>query len=285
MQNDKPRPIIIRRVTKKSHGHHGGAWKVAYADFMTAMMAFFPLLWLLSTTEEDKLKGIADFFTPNVIPLTNIGGEGVTDGSSLSEEDLLGEVVPEEKQLAEQEAEGQPEAASDGNNASGAENPWARFVNDESIVTQGRIQNLVNDLTQRLDPYADTVRVHEKNGNVVIDLLDLKEYPLFASASAQLTAETMPIVQEISSILQEIGGPVIVTGHTDAVPFARTAGYGNWELSADRANAMRRAIISEGIPEGRIMRVAGAADTDPLNREHPEAPENRRVSIEIATGE
>lgn len=280
MQNDSQRPIIIRRVIKKGHGHHGGAWKVAYADFMTAMMAFFLLLWLLSTTDEEKLKGIAEFFTPSVIPLTNIGGEGVADGSSFSEEDLYGEAVPKE-----QFAEGDEASVTSDASGAGAENPWSRFVNEKSSAKQGRLQDLVDDLTLRLDPYAEKVRVHERSGNIVIDILDLKEHPLFASGSADMTAGTMPVVEEISAILIEIGGPIIVTGHTDAVPYAGRTAYGNWELSADRANAMRRAIISQGIPEGRIMRVSGAADTDPINRDIPDAPENRRVSIEIATGQ
>ena len=281
MQNDTQRPIIIRRVVKKGHGHHGGAWKVAYADFMTAMMAFFLLLWLLSTTDEEKLKGIAEFFTPNVIPLTNIGGEGVADGSGFTEQDLFGEAVPDER--AAEPADAPASAANDAAGA-GAENPWSRFVTATSSANEGLLQDVVDDLTRRLDPYAEKVRVHERNGNVVIDLLDLDEHPLFASASAELTAQTMPVVEEIAAILAEIGGPVVVTGHTDDVPYTGRTAYGNWELSADRANAMRRAIVSKGIPEERIMRVVGAADTDPINRDRPGAPENRRVSIEIATG-
>lgn len=283
MQNENTRPIIIKRVTKKAAGHHGGAWKVAYADFVTALMAFFLLLWLLSMTEEDKLSGIAEFFTPQVVPLTNIGGVGVMKGSSLAEDDLLGQTVPMETERAAepQDASEEPQIAAEA--GAGSLNPWSRFTTAE-LSAQGAQDALIASMEDRLDAHAQAVQVHEQNGNVTIDILDLDDSPLFESSSAVLTEASLPLILEVAGMLEDLGGRVIITGHSDAVPFATNASYGNWELSADRANSVRRALVASGAPEGMIHRVSGAADRVPVDTAAPDAAQNRRVSIEITSG-
>lgn len=281
----------------KKH-RHGGAWKIAYADFMTAMMAFFLLLWLLSFSDEDKLTGIANYFKPSEITLTNLGGQGVMGGSSSAEDDLLGESIPSaeaeevdstdlsapgEKDAEEspQEHENAPSAAA----GAGAENPWARLVKKESeVAPTGAVSRMTSSIKERLSPYAETVRVHEKDGNIVIDILDLSQSPMFVSGSAELTEANIAVAREIAAILAAMGGTIVITGHTDSAPYTAANGYSNWELSADRANSVRRAIVSMGVEPNRIVRVSGVADTSPLDGSSPDAPENRRVSIEIASG-
>lgn len=283
-------------MSKKQH--HGGAWKIAYADFMTAMMAFFLLLWLLSFSDEDKLTGIANYFKPADIALTNLGGQGVMGGTSSSEDDLLGESVPsaEAQQMensdlsapGEKDSEEAPQEHQNAPSAdagAGAENPWAKLVKkDNEMSPVGSVSPIVSNIKERLSPFADSVRVHEKNGNIVIDVIDLNKAPMFVSGSAELTEANLAIAKEIAGIIGSTGGTIIITGHTDSLPYRRQDGYGNWELSADRANAVRRAMVSMGVEPGRIVRVSGVADTSPLDGEAVDAPENRRVSIEIGTG-
>lgn len=283
----------------KKNGHHGGAWKIAYADFMTAMMAFFLLLWLLSLSEEeDKLKGIANYFQPSEVTLTNVGGEGVMSGSSPAEDDLLGESVPAAESEPDTSNDLSPEgkdspnreesenaSAAAGSAAAGAANPWSQFVTEQASATaDGAVANLASDIRERLNPFAESVRVHEEDGNVLIDILDLGQTPMFESGSDAVTDANIEIVREIVEILVNVGGRIVITGHTDTIPYSSDDGYSNWELSADRANAIRRTMIGMGVGQDRITRVSGVADTDPMEGTAPEAPENRRISIEITTG-
>lgn len=280
--------------------HHGGAWKIAYADFMTAMMAFFLLLWLLSFSEEDKLTGIANYFKPSEVTLTNVGGQGVMSGTSAAEDDLLGESVPAAEtppqdvqdmarpgaQAPEETPPDKVEAVPAADAGAGEENPWTRLVRQEAAVTPaGTVARELADIRERLSPFAETVKVHERNGNVIIDMLDLSQSPMFVSGSAELTGANEAVAREIAAILVSMGGSITITGHTDAVPYGnRPDGYGNWELSADRANAVRRAMVSMGVDADRITRVSGVAETEPLPGTAAEAAENRRVSIEIVSG-
>ena len=284
--------------------HHGGAWKIAYADFMTAMMAFFLLLWLLSFSEDQKLTGIANYFKPSDAALTDQGGSGILGGTSTAEDDLLGESIPssESSSSAEQDltppgtdvSEEMKETSADpgqevpgkmaADAGAGAENPWAKFVEQEAPAASGAVAQKVRQISERLNPFADHVRVSEKDGNIVIDVFDAGNAPMFVSGSAKMTGENMKIAQAIAELLVANGGSVTITGHTDAAPFGDPSEYGNWELSADRANAVRRAIVGLGVESDRIVKVSGVADTEPFDPTDPNAATNRRVSVQISSG-
>lgn len=287
MIKNAQRPIVIRRVKKVTGGHHGGAWKVAYADFMTAMMAFFLLLWILSNEDESKLAAMADYFTPNVTPLMNVGGDGVMKGEAVSDSDLItstdAKVAPEERREAPVEAEASSSEETRAEVASDIDNPWARLVEKPatSLPEGPPGQGVFSALEKRLETVSKAVDVGRKNGNITIEILDLDENPMFASGKAQLTEQNLAIVGEIVQALAQVGGKVIITGHTDAAPYRGDNGYSNWELSADRANAMRRAMLSLGVDPARIVRVSGVADAEPRTPADPLSAENRRVTVEL----
>jgi len=297
MSKKNERPIIIKRIVKKSDGHHGGAWKVAYADFMTAMMAFFLLLWILSNSDEEKLKGLADFFNPDTVPLVNIGGADVLKGESMSEADLVavqqgseGEIPDSKTEL--KAAEISPNVQDEPSDNMPAptqtavnENPWAELAESQLAVPEQELGGMtaenIESLEENLASFSENIRVHEKNGNIAIEVLDLQDRPMFRSGSAELNDENMDLIRTIVESVARIDGKLQVTGHTDATPFRGSGGYSNWELSADRANAVRKVMHDLGISTSRILRVAGAAELDPIDQGNPKAAINRRVTIEI----
>lgn len=292
MDKSNQRPIIIKRIKKIQGGHHGGAWKVAYADFMTAMMAFFLLLWILSDEQEAKT-GLADYFTPAEIPLANIGANGVLAGEALDGKDLFasrdgvaGEPKSETgRELADAEDEKNAQSPADMN---AAQNPWAVLASDEPSIANlankdvfGTLEQTVAELAEEFSSFGENVRIHEDDGGIAIEIIDIGERPLFAPGSYEVTAANMLILNEIVEKLADIPGNIRITGHTDATPYRGSGFYGNWELSADRANATRRALIGLGIPIDRILEVSGAAAMDPINSSDPAAAENRRVTVRV----
>ncbi|MFG6082826.1 flagellar motor protein MotB [Paracoccus litorisediminis] len=294
MTKTNQRPIIIKRVTKVEGGHHGGAWKVAYADFMTAMMAFFLLLWILSNSEQTKT-GLADYFTPSEIPLTNIGGEGVLAGSSADGQDLVaarngasGEPNPESG--AESKDGKELEATTTGTaTQNAAQNPWAELAQEDPLIANlanndvfGKLEQTVQQLAEEFSSFGENIQVHAKGDAVAIEIVDIGDKPLFEPGSFDMTPANMEILMGIAKKLIGMPGVITITGHTDATPYKGNGFYGNWELSADRANATRRALLSLAVPEQRIHHVAGAADMDPIDKADPKAAVNRRVTIEIS---
>ncbi len=312
---DEIRPIIIKR--KKvvvSSGHHGGAWKVAYADFVTAMMAFFLLMWLLGATDEKMRKGLADYFNPTLtVNRTSSGGGGMLEGAALLAEQPLAGTTPEGvppkpthdddgPALGEQAAapdippDAQPGeyAAQDGESGEGeggAAGPGAADLDSdeaEALVAeraeQARLEAVGRQIAEAMREAEDgdlerhfIVRVTPEG--LVIEIIDADDQPLFASASAEPAPILMMLIDVLAPVLGEITNDIAVVGHTDAVPFGG-ADYSNWELSADRANAARRLLTGRGLPEGRITRVTGKAAVEPLVAD-PTAPQNRRIAITL----
>jgi chemotaxis protein MotB len=271
----KIQPIIIKKIKKGGHGHHGGAWKIAYADFVTAMMAFFLLMWLLGSTTKGDLKGIADHFsTP--LQVAMLGGSGSGESSSVIRgggEDMLrtvgqvkrGDVddpdrtkklqsLPEEiKKLTEAQAE------------------QIRKRVEEAIDRNPRLRELRAQV--RMDVTPDGLR---------IQIVDDQNRPMFDSGAAVVKPYMRELLAEIAKVLNEVEAKVTLTGHTDSAPFsAGERGYSNWELSADRANASRRELIAGGMDERKVLRVVGLASVLPYDTGNPLAPVNRRISIVV----
>jgi chemotaxis protein MotB len=275
MADDSQRPIIVRRKKKKAHGHHGGAWKIAYADFVTAMMAFFLLMWLLGSTAKGDLNGIAEYFqTPLKIALQ--GGSGSGDSSSILKgggKDLSRTAGQQSKsdtpsqRLSISLRPGQAEAAAaaaDQRRLAELKSQIEVAIEKDGILRQSRNQLL-------LDINADGLRVQ---------IIDEQNRPMFAIGRAELQPYARELLLEIGRMLKGVQNKVSLSGHTDATPYASgERSYSNWELSADRANASRRALIAGGLDEKQIVRVIGMASAVPLDKKDPTNAMNRRISL------
>ena len=284
---DEVRPIIIKRKKIIAAGHHGGAWKVAYADFVTAMMAFFLLMWLLGATDEKQRKGLADYFNPSLaVNRTTGGGAGMLEGKDFYVKELAAGARPEgdpptlrdEAAAPETPPDAQPgEVAADAERGETAAQAAAR-------VEQERLEAVGRQITAAMNAAEDGTLVRHfflriTPEGLVIEIIDADDQPLFASASADPAPILLMLIDVLVPVLGETTNDIAVVGHTDSVPFGG-ADYSNWELSADRANAARRLLVGHGLPEGRIARVTGKAAVDPLVAD-PAAPQNRRIAITL----
>jgi chemotaxis protein MotB len=269
----KLQPIIVKKIKKGGHAAHGGAWKIAYADFVTAMMAFFLLMWLLGSTTEGDKKGIADYFqSPLKVALG--GGSGSGDSSHLVKgggEDLT--------RATGQVKRGDVEARRDTVNLH-------KLKAEQMRAEISRLEGLKEQIESKLaaDPklqgLRSQIRLDMTRDGLRIQIVDGDNRPMFASGSGVVQVYMRELLREIGSILQEVPNKLTLEGHTDAMPFASgDAGYGNWELSADRANASRRELMAGGLADDRVLRVQGLAASMPLDPKDPGSPVNRRISI------
>ena len=276
----KLQPIIIKRIKKGGHAVHGGAWKIAYADFVTAMMAFFLLMWLLGSVTEGDKKGIADYFnTPLKVALLN-GGSGSGDSSHVIKgggQDLSrtsgqvknGEVVAERKTVNLQALKAE-ERRLEMERLKGL-----RDKVDDIIANNPKLAAMRSQI--RLDMIRDGLR---------IQIVDENGRPMFDSGSALVKPYMRDLLAEIGAVLAEVPNRLTLEGHTDAKPFGTgERGYSNWELSSDRANASRRELIYGGLPEARVMRVQGLGSISPYEPKDPFSPTNRRISIIVMNRE
>lgn len=278
MADDDKRPIIIKKVKKGGgHGHHGGAWKVAYADFVTAMMAFFLLLWLLSSAEESKLEGLAEYFTPTIgiKDSAGIGIEGgianVEDGTQKNELSPPGVIVGQTPQglvpdVPEKQAK--IEATEDA----------FLFEKAEEAIKQAM------ESDPNLRDLSDNVVVEQNPEGLEIKIMDSDKNPMFDPGRSSLTQFGRRIHTGLLSVINKMPNFLSINGHTDATPLGRSRDYGNWELSSDRANASRRYLVSQGMDPERVKKVQGFAATDPAIEENPNDPKNRRISIILLRG-
>jgi len=276
----KLQPIIVKRVKKGGHGHHGGAWKIAYADFVTAMMAFFLLMWLLGSTTEGDKKGIADYFSsPLKIALLS-SGSGAGDASHVVKgggQDLT-------------RATGQ---VKQGDVAAPRKTVNLRALKEEQVRAEiARLEDLKRKIEQKIDgntrlaAMKSQLRLDMTRDGLRIQIVDDQNRPMFASGSAVVQPYMRELLREIGSVLGEVPNRLTLEGHTDSMPFAGgERGYSNWELSADRANASRRELVAGGLPDDRTLRVQGLAASSPFDRQDPEAPTNRRISIIVMNRE
>jgi len=276
----KLQPIIIKRVKKGGHGHHGGAWKIAYADFVTAMMAFFLLMWLLGSTSEGDKKGIADYFQSPLKIALLANGSGAGDASHVVRgggEDMTrsagqvkrGDIDSKRKTVNLQALKAEQQRAEI------ARLEQLKQKVEQKIAENPKLAALKSQI--RLDMTADGLR---------IQIVDENQRAMFASGSAVVQPSMRELLREIGSVLAEVPNRLTLEGHTDAAPFVGGAlGYGNWELSADRANASRRELMSGALPEDRMLRVQGLAASLPFDTKDPLAAANRRISIIVMNRE
>ena len=274
-------PIVIRK--KKNiiaAGHHGGAWKVAYADFATAMMAFFLLMWLLNATTESQRKGLADYFNPS-IPISKVsgGGSGALNGSSFMSEDTLAN-----------EGNGQSKRMpSSGSLAENGENrPPMEGVpaeKDKEALKLSSVEEEINaQKAQALMPeIAEHIFTRMTPDGLMIELVDADGAPLFKAGSSEPSALLQDLLNVIGPVLSAVSNDIAVVGHTDAHAFTSRQGYSNWELSSERALSARRLLINSGVTHEQIVEVTGKADTDPFT-DDAFASQNRRIAITLLTG-
>src|SRR5437667_4652418 len=275
MNDDTKPPIIVKRIKKAASHHHAGAWKIAYADFVTAMMAFFLLMWLLGSTTKGDLQGIAEYFrTPLKVALA--GGSGSGDSSSVIQgggTDLsrsAGQVKrgekPEEKKIINLQA-AQAEL----------ERIEKQRLQDLKVKLDGAIE-----ASAVLRPYKQQLRVDITPDGLRVQIVDAQNRPMFDSGSAVLKDYTREILRELGRLMNDVPNRISLSGHTDANPYALgERGYSNWELSADRANACRRELIAGGIDEKKLIRVEGLGPAVMLDKTDPFNPVNRRISITV----
>lgn len=280
MSDDTQQPIIVKRIKKGGGGAHGGAWKIAYADFVTAMMAFFLLMWLLGSTAQGDLEGIADHFQ-NPLKLALQGGAGTGDSSSVilgGGEDLsrsVGQVrrgdVSSERSISLAAAT-QPQSEA-------AQFEAELRERGRLVDLKGRIEAII-EADAKLRAFKNQILMDITTEGLRIQIVDEQNRPMFASASADLQPYTRDILRSIGRALNEVENRLSLSGHTDATPFpGRERGFSNWELSSNRANASRRELIAGGLDPGRVARVVGLAETIPFNKDDPFEPSNRRISI------
>ena len=268
--NELPAPIIVKKVTVVEGGaHHGGAWKVAYADFVTAMMAFFLLLWLLGSTTEDQRKGLADYFTPTLVKTKeqSAGSHGLLGGSSLTDVDNY-------QHRAGQTGTRTITVPRDANGGP-----------KESVSTAGRMRARVEAELKdspRLRRLMRQVRMVNTTQGVRVDLVDDADFSMFVLGTTVLTPDAAKLVAALADAVEPEEGQLNIRGHTDALPWKSGAQANNWSLSAGRAEATRQALMRNGIDERRFRRIEGVADREPLIPRNPQDPRNRRISILLA---
>ena len=276
----KLQPIIIKKIKKGGHGAHGGAWKIAYADFVTAMMAFFLLMWLLGSTAEGDKKGIADYFN-SPLKLSLMGGAsgsgdsssvvkgGGTDLTRTSGQVKAGDVEAQRRTLQLKALKAEQKRAE------AARLEQLKQKVEEALAASPKLAAMKSQI--RLDMTRDGLR---------IQIVDEQNRAMFDSGSAVVKPYMRELLREIGAVLAEVPNKLTLEGHTDASPFGSgERGYSNWELSSDRANASRREINAGGLPEDRVLLVQGLASSVLFEPSAPDSPVNRRISIIVMNRE
>jgi chemotaxis protein MotB len=259
--------IVVKRVKKGGHGSHGAAWKIAYADFVTAMMAFFLLMWLLGSTTKGDLKGISEYFQ-SPLQVSMSGGDGAGDSSTI----ITG---------------GGDDLTKSAGQVKRGEIKAKKHRRDEVMKSERmRMEELQRHLNQailasdKLSAFREQIRVEITPDGLRIQIVDDFKRPMFDIGSARVKDYMRDILREFGKVLNEVDSKIVLTGHTDSAQYATgDKSYSNWELSADRANASRRELIAGGMETRKIVRVVGLADSSPLDAENAMNPLNRRISI------
>ena len=270
----EPRPIIVKKIIVDGHGgHHGGAWKVAYADFVTAMMAFFLLMWLLGATTEKQRKGLADYFTPTLVQTkeNSAGSNGMFGGDSMMAK------------------ENYPTTGGQGSlaitiprDASGTKDQGGKAM---KAADRQKFESIKKDLEARMArqkgmaKLRKNVRFTETREGLRIDLIDEADFAMFAMGTDRLVPQARALIGEVATVLQTMPNPLIVRGHTDGLPYASGRTMNNWLLSSTRAESTRKALADSGIGNARFARIEGVADREPFIRNDAYDPRNRRMSI------
>ena len=266
---NEPPPVIVKKITIIAAGHHGGAWKVAYADFVTAMMAFFLLLWLLGATTEKQRKGIADYFTPTLVKVKegSAGSDGLLGGSSLTDVDDYPHRAGQtgtKTMTVPRDVTGGPKEGSG----------HLKKVQHMKQQLEAKLQ-----ATAQLRRIARQVRLVDTTEGIRIDLVDNADFAMFRLGTTLLTPDAVQLLRVIAETVGPQDGGLSIRGHTDSLPWRSGVTTNNWSLSAGRAEATRQQLIRSAIPEARFARIEGVAAREPLISDNPADPRNRRISI------
>jgi chemotaxis protein MotB len=276
----KLQPIIVKRVRRGGHGAHGGAWKIAYADFVTAMMAFFLLMWLLGSTTEGDKKGIADYFGSPLKMALMSSGSGAGDAAHIVKgggQDL--------SNTTGQVKRGEIQAPRDSLSVHKLKAEQVRAEVARLQELQRRVERMIEE-NATLAAMRSQIMLEMTHDGLRIQVVDHARRPMFASGSAVVEPAMRELLRELGVILTEVPNRLTLEGHTDAVAYgAGERGYSNWELSSDRANASRRELVAGGLADDRVLRVQGLAASNLFDRQDPSSPANRRISIVVMTRE
>ncbi|MGB5075903.1 MAG: flagellar motor protein MotB [Sphingorhabdus sp.] len=275
IKNEPVRPIIVKKIYEAPHGgHHGGAWKVAYADFVTAMMAFFLLMWLLGATTEKQRKALADYFAPTLIQTKqeSAGSNGFFGGDSIVSVDNY----PHRAGQTGTRSLTIPVDATGGPKESQA------IARDRS-----RFEAMKKSLAERLKERKDIIRFRKNirftdtREGLRIDMVDESDFTMFVSGSERLTPDARQMLQQVAGVINGLPNAIIIRGHTDALPYMNGSVDNNWQLSTSRAEATRAFLMRAGVNKQRFSRIEGVADTEPYIPEDRYDPRNRRMSITL----
>jgi chemotaxis protein MotB len=275
------RPIVIKKIKKGGHaGHHGGAWKVAYADFVTAMMAFFLLMWLINTTTPEQKRGIADYFAPEAVSRANSGNGALLGGTSASEDGQDGQGTLAVKTTLRPPVEDKATEQRDQKSSSSDANSSSQSAANSAALEQAaaRLRQAMQDKPD-LAELSRHVLIDESPDGVRIQLVDQDGRSMFEAGSAQPTARVERLLQEVAKVVNGLPNRLSISGHTDGESFSSPGGYSNWDLSSARANYSLKVLLDAGVPNGRIAEVAGKANAEPLYPDNPNASANRRINI------
>jgi chemotaxis protein MotB len=274
------RPIVIKRIKRVSGGRHGGAWKLAYADFVTAMMAFFIMMWLLGSTSQGDLKGIADYFM-HPLKFAMLGGSGGGDATSI----LKGggkDLTSASGQVRDGDIESRKRSPS--LKEARSEQLRAEFEQREKAslsALKDKIEKLI-DSNSMLRQFKNQLLIDVTPEGLRIQIIDEQNRPMFDTSSAELKPYSKVILREIGRALNSVPNKVSFSGHTDAAQFGGgEKGFSNWELSANRANASRREMIAGGMDENKVLRVVGLSSTVLFDKNDPLSSANRRINIVV----
>jgi len=279
------RPIIIKKVKKVvGGGHHGGAWKVAYADFVTAMMAFFLLMWLINTTSPEQKRGIADYFAPASVSRSTQGSDGLLGGTAFQEDGAR--ASGSNRPIKENQTADDQERRKRGGGTDGQGNAAGAAASDEAVsaALERRAKAAEVSIRQALQDMPDMAElskhliVDQTPEGLRIQIVDQEGRAMFSGSSAEPLPRTKQLLEAVAKVIQEMPNRIAISGHTDTSAPAQ-AGYTNWDLSSDRANAARRILSADGVDNDRIYQVSGKAAEEPLYPDDPDQPANRRISI------
>ncbi|MDM8348464.1 flagellar motor protein MotB [Pseudomonas sp. sp1636] len=275
---DNNQPIIVKRVKKVAGGHHGGAWKIAFADFATAMMAFFMVMWLMSVATPEQKKLISGYFKDPI---------GFSESASPFVIDLGGSPTPAPDRTLNQQVDDQTEGEEVEIEPAQPDPAQAEGMAEE--LERERLELLLQELQNKVEEnpqlqrFKDQILFEITQDGLRIQIIDAESRPMFDSGSARLQPYFEDILLALADTIKAVPNKISISGHTDAKPFAGAGEFGNWELSANRANAARRALVAGGYDEAQVARVVGYASSALFDRDDPLNPVNRRIDIVVLT--
>ncbi len=293
MAEELPKPIIVKKINKGGHGHHGGAWKIAYADFVTAMMAFFLLMWLLGSTSEAQKAGISEYFQTPLLEAITSDGPSVGQSSSLIQGGGRDVTLKEGQVKRVEGKKGTQQSISDPSGKGIKQSQDVVIAKEiEKKIEKKRLTKLKDKMTEEiksnptLRKFKEQLLLDITTEGLRVQIVDEKNRPMFKSGSAKLRPYAKLILKEIGAMMNDVPNKISLSGHTDASGYSSgNRGYSNWELSADRANASRRQLVKGGMNEDKLLKVVGLASSSLLDKENPFSPINRRISMIIMNKE